>query len=146
MMTFQFSVRPYPGEPIGGLDYGDIVCSGDLGTATSNGDTDMGMMIFFSLQELLDGIRDFMDSRRTRFDFHASDSRFSLTFLKTREGAYEVTGPAGKVGTADERELIRSLRTAAERIAELFTTDSDYTEDYLHSLSRFQVFADTRAA
>ncbi len=144
-MTFQFSVRPYPGEPIGGLDYGDIVCSGDLGTAASNGDPDMGMMIFFSLQELLDGVREFIGSRRLRFDFHASDSRFRLTFLRTRGGGYEVTGPTGKVGTTDEEELIRSLRDAAERIAELFTPESGYTEDYLTSLSRFQAFADSIA-
>ncbi|GGX77594.1 hypothetical protein GCM10010358_34950 [Streptomyces minutiscleroticus] len=46
VMTSHFSVRPYPGEPIGGLDCGDVVCSGDLGTAASNGAPDMGIMIF----------------------------------------------------------------------------------------------------
>jgi hypothetical protein len=138
-MTFRFSVRACPGEPVGGLDYGDIVCAGGLGTAASNGYSDMGMRIFFSLQTLLDGVRELVVSRGSRFAFHASDSRFSLVLLGTKEG-YEVTGPQGRVGVVEEGELIRSLRAAAEEIAGLFTAESEYAEDYLDSLARFQNF------
>ncbi|MHA6761154.1 hypothetical protein [Streptacidiphilus sp. PAMC 29251] len=116
MIEFRFSVRPGQGEA-SGFDLGDMVCSGQHGSAHSAGQVpDQGMMIYLSVALLLDQVSDFVRSNRSHLAFTGADSSYSLDFRAGRNGI-SILNRAGLVAVCSRSELLAALLEAAERFS-----------------------------
>lgn len=144
MINLHFSVRPDQGEP-SGFDLGDIICSGDQGTAGSAGHTpDQGMMIYIAVADLLYGVKALLAGRRKRFDFVGTDSSFWLVFRQVK-GGVSVAAQTGVITRATHPGLTRELLSAAESlechgVRQLPEHDAA-KQDYFDALNAFRALA-----
>lgn len=125
-MDFEFSVADAP--PPSGFDLGHMTLRGTDGTVSSCGRRpDQSMMIYLSLSQLLDGLRQLLERGRGTYSFGAVDSSFTLHFRLAKGGTL-VTRSGGAGGPLIDRF------PAAEAAADLAAAATDFTAGALPSL------------
>ncbi|MFD4866148.1 hypothetical protein [Streptomyces sp. NPDC058412] len=122
-----------------------MVWQGEVGEATSIGQNpDQGMMIFLSVTQLLDVLRDLLQGRTAITRFVGVDSSFTLTFKATKAGI-SVTSRSGKLGVASRAALAATVLHAADELAdsalEALPAHDGVRDDYTAALNQFRSVA-----
>ncbi|MFF4447969.1 hypothetical protein [Streptomyces sp. NPDC001502] len=143
-MIIEFAVRPDQGEP-SGFDLGDMVWRGELGEASSIGQNpNQGMMIFLSVAQLLDVLRNLLQGSTAITHFVGVDSSFALTFKATKAGI-SVTSKSGKLAVVSRAALAATVLRAAEELAdstlEALPAHDGARDDYTAALNQFRSVA-----
>ncbi|MEU7305385.1 hypothetical protein [Streptomyces sp. NPDC007206] len=137
MITVQFTVRPGQGDA-SGFDMGDMVLTGDFGTADSSGHIpDQGMMIYLSVIQLLDSLRDFLRSNARVLTFIGADTSFSLVLRRTKDGL-SVASKHGVVARTTVPELASAVLHAAEDLGRSLPPDDQVAADWEAALTAFR--------
>ena len=126
-LSFRFFLDAKSGKPLSGYDLGHVEIANGVSTWTSFGKKpDQGMMIFLSVVELLDGLKDFLQKEnQTKFDWIGVDSSFSLIFQKN--SAEDISVAAG-------RELIAKVQ-ALELAAVIYRSIVAFLDDKANQLA-----------
>ncbi|MEU8688728.1 hypothetical protein [Streptomyces sp. NPDC048665] len=138
-------MRPGQGEATG-FDLGDMVVTGDLGTADSAGRVpDQGMMIHLSVVTLLDQLRGFLRGDVRYLRYNGVDTSFTLV-LRRAEHHVSVSGRDGLLGRTTGPELAAAALDAAEDLLRVHPLPSGdpVAGDYRDALARFRPFVASR--
>ncbi|MFB8179869.1 hypothetical protein ACFC8N_28350 [Streptomyces sp. NPDC055966] len=144
-VTVRCSVRPGQGEATG-FDLGDMVVTGDLGTADSAGRVpDQGMMIHLSVVTLLDQLRGFLRGDVRYLRYNGVDTSFTLV-LRRAEHHVSVSGRDGLLGRTTGPELAAAALDAAEDLLRVhpLPPGDPVAGDYRDALARFRPFVASR--
>ncbi|OIK07727.1 hypothetical protein [Streptomyces monashensis] len=145
MITVQFTVRPGQGDA-GGFDLGDMTVTGDLGTAESAGHVpDQGMMIYLSVVQLLDNVRDFVRGNAHVLSFTGADTSFGRVVRRTKDGL-SVAGKGGVVARTTAAELASVVLRAAEDLGlgRALPAEDPVASDVAAALAAFHPFLSGR--
>ncbi|MEU6864626.1 hypothetical protein ABZ924_15305 [Streptomyces sp. NPDC046876] len=137
----KFTVRQGQGDP-SGFDLGDMVWRGKFGEADSSGRTpDQGMMIYVSVAQLLDCLRELLQGRTRTGSFTGVDSSFELRFRSTKKGV-SVSAGCRSIALVSPGVLARVVASAAEELARERLDDlpaDGVKEDFLAALDDFRL-------
>jgi hypothetical protein len=137
VISVQFTVRPDQGDA-SGFDLGDMVVSGDLGTADSSGHVpDQGMMIYASVVELLDSLRNFLQGSSRMLSFIGIDTSFELLVRRTENGL-SVADMNGVVARTTALEFASAVLSAAEGLGRGLTLDDAVASDWEVAVAEFR--------
>ncbi|MEU3826292.1 hypothetical protein AB0F36_13365 [Streptomyces sp. NPDC029080] len=137
MITFQFTVRPGQGDPHG-FDMGDMVVTGDLGTADSSGHVpDRGMMIYLSVVGLLDALLPFLRSDTRSLTYSGADTSFKLVVRRAR-GGLSVADENGVIARTTAAELASAVLRAAEELGRSLPRQDPVASDWETVLTAFR--------
>jgi hypothetical protein len=137
VIIVQFTVRPDQGDA-SGFDMGDMVVSGDLGTADSAGHVpDQGMMIYLSVVQLLDGLRNFLRSNARVLSFIGTDTSFKLVVRRTKNGL-SVASTNGVVARATTLEFASAVLSAAENLGRGLPLEDTVASDWDVAVAEFR--------
>ncbi|MEU7061845.1 hypothetical protein [Streptomyces sp. NPDC046197] len=137
MITFQFTVRPDQGAPHG-FDMGDMVVTGDLGTADSSGHVpDQGMMIYLSVIQLLDSLRGFLQGDARVLSYIGADTSFKLVVRRNKDGL-SVAGKNGVIARTTSPELTSAVLHAAEALGRSLPPEDTVRFDWENAVADFR--------
>ncbi|MEU6218862.1 hypothetical protein ABZ845_15265 [Streptomyces sp. NPDC047022] len=140
MITFQFTVWPDQGDA-SGFDMGDMVVTGEFGRVDSAGHVpDQGMMIYVTVVELLDGLRDFLRGNARVLSFYGTDTSFNLVVRRNKNGL-SIAGDNGIVARTTTPELVTALLQAAEDLGGGLPLEDTVRSDWEGALARFRPLA-----
>jgi hypothetical protein len=124
---------------------GDMVVTGDFGTADSTGHTpDQGMMIYLSVVQLLDSLRGFLRGNARVLSFTSVDSSFGLVVRRTKSGL-SVAGKDGVIALTTAPELASAVLHAAEDLARSLPREDPVASDWEAAMAEFRsLIPDTR--
>ncbi|MER8057363.1 MULTISPECIES: hypothetical protein [unclassified Streptomyces] len=143
MITVQFTVRPGQGEA-SGFDLGDMVVTGDLGTADSAGHVpDQGMMIYLSVGQLLDSLGAFFRGNARLLSFTGADTSFGLVVRRTKDGL-SVAGEDGVVARTTASEFASAVLRAAEDLGPALPPEDPVASDWEAALAAFRPLVPSR--
>ncbi|MFI9807992.1 hypothetical protein ACIHEJ_27115 [Streptomyces sp. NPDC052301] len=138
MITFQFTVRPDQGAPHG-FDMGDMVVTGDFGTVDSAGHVpDQGMMIYLSVVQLLDDLREFLAGDARVLSYIGSDTSFNLVVRRNKEGM-SVAGKNGVIARTTAPELTSTVLHAAEDLGRSLPPEDSVRFDWENAITDFRL-------
>ncbi|MFJ9822555.1 hypothetical protein ACIRU3_46630 [Streptomyces sp. NPDC101151] len=137
MITFQFTVRPDQGDPHG-FDMGDMVVTGDFGTVDSAGHVpDQGMMIYLSVVQLLDSLREFLQGDARVLSYIGADTSFNLVVRRNKEGL-SVAGKNGVIAQTTAPELTSAVLHAAKALGRSLPQEDTVRFDWENAIADFR--------
>ncbi|MFI2761475.1 hypothetical protein ACH5A3_21780 [Streptomyces echinatus] len=137
VITFQFTVRPDQGAP-SGFDMGDMLVTGALGTANSSGHVpDQGMMIYLSVVQLLDSLREFLQGDARVLSYIGADTSFNLVVRRNKDGL-SVAGKNGVIARTTVPELTFAVLHAAETLGRSLPPEDTVRYDWENAIADFR--------
>lgn len=138
MLRLELEIISYSDkDKIDGFTLGHMTISGSQGLATSKGiQPNQSMMIFLSIIELLDGIRQFILAKNvSNYRFVGIDSSFQFSMTKQECGRIRLTGSQGIIDEVETIELSQSIWKGVSAFLycyEPFIRPDDPVADDLH--------------
>ena len=132
-------------KDISGFDLGDMTLIGELGNCSSKSHIpNQSMMIFISITELLDGIRRFFLNNLKKYEFIATDSSFTVWFIKNKNNIVTISCKKKVISRLAPKKLAISIwKNVGNFIAKtaVFLPDDDsVVADLYASISDFDEF------
>ncbi|MEV6836185.1 hypothetical protein AB0N17_17005 [Streptomyces sp. NPDC051133] len=118
---------------------GGMVVTGDFGTVESAGHVpDQDMMIYLSVVQLLDGLREFLLGDDRVLSYVGADTSFNLVVRRNKEGL-SVAGKNGVIARTTAPELALAALHAAEDLDRSLPPEDTVGFDWENAIADFRL-------
>lgn len=117
-------------QGVTGLSLGHLFIQGSNSSVTSkNRVPNQSMMIFLSIVELLDGLRQFLsDTRSESYKFIGTDCSFQFTIKRVKENKFTLISDGQEIDTVTQTELLQAVWKGVKSFLDCYQNQLDPTD------------------